>query len=134
MTKEFIEIEKEQIQKVESFKYLGLTVKMLEDTRDEILIKTNAGLRCLRINKTSYVRVRCFNTKKEDSQSIRATYTMTYGCETWNIHNFGNKLVTAQHAVERKWLQITPGKLRYKTSQELRNSKQNQNQRHRRKK
>ena len=34
--------------------------------------------------------------------------TMTYGCETWNITKFlEQKLVTAQHAMERKMLHIT---------------------------
>ena len=33
---------------------------------------------------------------------------MTYGCETWNITKFlEQKLVTAQHAMERKMLHIT---------------------------
>ena len=33
---------------------------------------------------------------------------MTYGCQTWNIIKFlEQKLVTAQHAMERKMLHIT---------------------------
>ena len=45
-TNESIEIENEQIEKVESYKYLGQTVKMLDDTREGVLIRIKADWRC----------------------------------------------------------------------------------------
>ena len=58
-TNESIEIENEQIEKFESYKYLGQTVKMEGDTREEVLIRIKAGWRCFGVYKKSCVTVRC---------------------------------------------------------------------------
>ena len=50
-TNESIEIENEQIEKVESYKYLGKIVKMLDYTREEVLIRIKAGWRCFSMYK-----------------------------------------------------------------------------------
>ena len=55
-TNESIEIENEQIEKVESYKYLGQTVKMLDNTREEVLIRIKAGWRCFGMYKRNTVR------------------------------------------------------------------------------
>ena len=102
-TNESIEIENEQIEKVESDKYRSETVKMLDNIRKEVLIRIKAGWCCFNLckeilcdSKVSFIqRKRIFN------QCVLPT--MTYGCDTWNITKFlEQKLVTAQHAMERK--------------------------------
>ena len=52
-TYEPIEIENEQEEKVESCKYLGQTVEMLDNTRDnnKVLIRIKAGWRCFGMYK-----------------------------------------------------------------------------------
>ena len=42
-TDESIEVEQDQIEKVDSYKYLGQTVKMKDNTREEVLIRIKAG-------------------------------------------------------------------------------------------
>ena len=45
-TEESIEIENDQIEKVDSYKYLGQTVKLEDNTREEVMIRIKAGWSC----------------------------------------------------------------------------------------
>ena len=107
-TKESIEIDKEPIEKVESYKYLGKEIKMENNTREEVLIKIKAGWSCFGRNKTILcdktipitLRTRVFN------QCVLPT--MTYGAETWSTtKETEQKLLVAQRAMERRMLNIT---------------------------
>ena len=100
-TNESIEIENEQIEKVESYKYLGQTVKMLDNTREEVLIRIKAGWRCFGIYKEILCDSKVSLTQRKRIFNQCVLPTMTYGCETWNITKFlEQKLVIAQHAME----------------------------------
>ena len=45
-TNESIVVEKDAIEKVDSYKYLGQTVKMEDNTREEVLIRIKVGWSC----------------------------------------------------------------------------------------
>ena len=102
-TSESIAIENEQIEKAESNEYLGQTVKMLNNTREEVLIIIKAGWRCFEM----YKEILC-DSKESLIQRKRifnqcVLPPINCGCETWNITKFlEQKLVIAQHAMERK--------------------------------
>ena len=103
-----IKIENEQIEKVESYKYLCQTVKMLDNTREEVLIRIKAGWCCFDMYKEILCDSKVSLIQRKRIFNQRVLPTMTYGCETWNITTFlEQKLVTAQHAMDRKILHIT---------------------------
>jgi hypothetical protein len=107
-TEETITIEKQQIEKVDAYKYLGQTLKMENTTAEEILLKIKAGWRCFGINRDLL-------TDKTIPMSLRQRIfdqcvltTMTYGAETWSTtKEMEQKLRTAQRAMERKMLHLS---------------------------
>ncbi|XP_072051533.1 uncharacterized protein [Amphiura filiformis] len=107
-TNEPIVVETDEIEKVESYKYLGQTVKLEDNTREEVLIRIKAGWSCFGRYKdilcdkklSMILRKRVFN------QCVLPT--MTYGCETWTTTKYlEQKLITTQRAMERRMLNIT---------------------------
>jgi len=106
-TNKTIELENELIECVESYKYLGQTVKMENNTREEVMLRIKAGWSCF----GRYKHILCDKSlpmtlrKRVYNQCVLPT--MTYGSETWTTTKFlEQKLKTAQHAM-RKMLHIT---------------------------
>ena len=107
-TSEEITIENHQIEKVESYKYLGQTLKMEDTTKEEIMIRIKGGWRCFGMYKEIL-------TDKEIPLSLRRKIfdqciltTMTYGAETWSTTKvMEQKLITTQRAMERRMLNLT---------------------------
>ena len=107
-TNETLKIEDESIDKVDSYKYLGETVKMEDNTREEILLKIKAGWRCF----GRYRDILCDNSLP---MSLRTRmfnecvlHTITYGAGTWSTtKDLERKLITTQRAMERQMLRIS---------------------------
>lgn len=107
-TDDTIAVENEEIEKVDGYKYLGQTVKMYNNTREEVLIRIRAGWSCF----GRYKSILCDNklpmTLKRRVYNQCVLPTMTYGAETWTTTKYlEQKLRTAQRAMERKMLHIT---------------------------
>ena len=107
-TNESIVVKNDEIEKLDSYKYLGQTVKIEDNTREEVLIRIKAGWSCFGRykdilcdkNLPLILRRRVFN--------MCVLPTMTYRCETWTTTKYlEQKLRTAQHAMERSMLNIT---------------------------
>ena len=90
-TDESILIENDEIEKVDSYKYLGQTVnivKMVDNTKEEVHIRIKAGWSCFGRCKDILcdkklpliLRRRVFN------QCVLPT--MTYSCETWTTTKY----------------------------------------------
>ena len=103
-----IVVEGDIIEKVDGYKYLGQTVKMEANTREEVLIRIKARWSCFGRFKDilcdkklpMHPRRRMFN------QCVLPT--MTYGAKTWTTTKYlEQKLQTAQRAMERKMLHVT---------------------------
>jgi hypothetical protein len=107
-TEESIEIENDQIEKVDSYKYLGQTVKLEDNTREEVMIRIKAGWSCFGRYKDILCDSKLPMTLRSRVFNQCVLPTMTYGSETWSTTKIlENKLKTAQHAMERKMLHIT---------------------------
>ena len=96
--------------KVDSYmyKYLGQTVKMADNTRDEILIRIKAGWSCFGRFREILCdkKIPIVHRRRVFNQCVLPT--MTYGCETWTTTKFlEQKLTTAQRAMERQMLGVT---------------------------
>lgn len=107
-TSEGIKIESQQIEKVNSYQYLGQTLKMEDTTKEEVVRRIKGGWRCF--NKYKELL-----TDKEIPLSLRRRIydqciltTMTYGAETWaTTKEIEQKLRTTQRAMERRMLNLT---------------------------
>jgi hypothetical protein len=107
-TNETLEIENDMIEKVDSYKYLGKTVKMKDNTREEVLLRTKAGWSC-------FGRYRDILCDKKIPLSLRSRMynqcvlpTMTYGAEAWSTTKETEQmLITTQRAMERQMLHIS---------------------------
>ena len=107
-TNETLKIEEDVIEKVDSYKYLGKTVKMENNTREEILLRIKAGWSC-------FGRYRDILCDKTLPMSLRTRMfnqcvlpTITYGAGTWSTtKELEQKLVTTQRAMERQMLHIS---------------------------
>ena len=103
-----IVIENDIIEKVDRYKYLGQTVMMENQTREEVMIRIKAGWSC-------FGRFKDILCDRKLPMSLRRRMfdqcvipTMTYGAETWTTtKQLEQKLITAQRAMERRMLNIT---------------------------
>ena len=66
-TNESIVVENDEIEKVDSYKYLGQTVKMEDNTREEVLIRIKAGWSCF----GRYKDILCDKKTTSDSEKER---------------------------------------------------------------
>ena len=102
-----INIETEQIEKVESYKYLGQTTFMKHTTREEITCRIRAGWSCFGRNREIFMDKEMPISLKRQVFNQCVVPAMTYGCQTWSLTKaLTNKLSTAQKAMERKMLNI----------------------------
>ena len=107
-TQETITIDNHQIEKVDKYKYLGQTLKMENNTEEEILARIKAGWRSFGIHKNIL-------TDKDIPMTLRSRVydqcvltTIVYGAETWSTtREMEQKLITTQRAMERKMLSIS---------------------------
>ena len=107
-TQEDIEIEGRKLEKVEEYKYLGQTLKMVDTTKEEVLLRIKAGW-------MNFGRHKHMLTDKNIPMSLRKKLfnqcvlsTMTYGSETWSItKELEQKLTTTQRAMERKMMNLS---------------------------
>ena len=86
-TNESIEIGNEQIEKVDTYRYLAQTVKMFDNPREEVLIRIKAGWRCfgMYIQRNPVWQEGVFIQRE---RIFNQCVLMTYGCETWIITTF----------------------------------------------
>ncbi|GFR93877.1 endonuclease-reverse transcriptase [Elysia marginata] len=92
---ENIQIDKEKIEEVPNYKYLGQTTYLKETKKEEVACRIRAGWNCfgMPISLKRQVYDQCILP------------TMTYGCQTWSMTKaVGQKLRVAQRAMERKML------------------------------
>ena len=107
-TNESIVVENDEIERVDSYKYLGQTVKMEDNTREEVLIRIKAGWSCFGRYKDILCDKKLPLILRRRVFNMCVLPTMTYGCETWTTTKYlEQKLRTAQHAMERRMLNIT---------------------------
>ena len=93
---ETIVIENDVIEKVDRYKYLGQTVMMENQTREEVMIRIKAGWSC-------FGRLKDILCDRKLPMSLRRRMfdqcvipTMPYGTETWTTKQLEQKLITAQ--------------------------------------
>ena len=84
-------------------------MKMEDNTREEVLIQIKAGCSCFGRYKDSLCdKKTTSDSEKESFQSVSIILTtMTYCCENWTATNYLEQKLTAQHALERRMLNIT---------------------------
>ena len=74
-TNESIVVENDEIEKVDSYKYLGQTVKMEDNTREEVLIRIKAGWSCFgRYKDILCDKKTTFDFQKESFQHVCITH------------------------------------------------------------
>ncbi|GFR93951.1 endonuclease-reverse transcriptase [Elysia marginata] len=120
---ENIQIDKEKIEEVPNYKYLGQTTYLKETTKEEVTCRIRAGWNCFGKKRETFLddKMPIFLKRQVYDQCILPT--MTYGCQTWSMTKaVGLKLRVAQRAMERKMLGL---KLTDKIScKEIRNKTQ----------
>ncbi|KAK3803056.1 hypothetical protein RRG08_027978 [Elysia crispata] len=104
---ENIHIENEEIEKVNSYKYLGQTTHLKETTKEEVTCRIRAGWSCFGRNKEIFQDEKMPLSLKRQVYNQCILPTMTYGCQTWSLTKaLTQKLRVAQRAMERKMLRI----------------------------
>ncbi|GFN77097.1 protein sidekick-1 [Plakobranchus ocellatus] len=102
-----ITIDKETIEKVESYKYLGQTTYLKETTKEEVTCRIRAGWSCFGRNREIFLDDKMPISLKRQVYDQCVLPTMTYGCQTWSLTKATTqKLRVAQRAMERKILGI----------------------------
>ncbi|GFS25595.1 endonuclease-reverse transcriptase [Elysia marginata] len=120
---ENIQINKEKIEEVPNYKYLGQTTYLKETTKKEVTCRIRAGWNCFGKNREIFLDDKMPISLKRQVYDQCILPTMTYGCQTWSMTKaVGQKLRVAQRAMERKMLGL---KLTDKIScKEIRNKTQ----------
>ncbi|GFN77359.1 endonuclease-reverse transcriptase [Plakobranchus ocellatus] len=96
-------IDKEKIEKVESYKYLGQTTYLKDTTKEEITCRIRAGWSCFGRNREIFLDDKMPISLKRQVYDQCVLLTMTYGCQTWSLTKATTqKLRVAQRAMERK--------------------------------
>ena len=107
-TDDIIQIEDQEIEKVEEYKYLGQTLKMKYCTQEEVMRRIKAGWSCFGRHKEMLCNKNIPMTWRRKILNQCVLPTMTYGAETWTMtKNLEKKLQTAQRAMERSMLHIS---------------------------
>ena len=87
-----INIDREEIERVSSFEYLGARIQANGKTAPEI--RRRLAMATTKLNKMAMSGKDCVDTK---IRVLKSTVfpTTTYGCEAWTINNTDGKLITA---------------------------------------
>ncbi|GFO50048.1 endonuclease-reverse transcriptase [Plakobranchus ocellatus] len=102
-----ITIEKEKVEKVESYKYLGQTTYLKDTRKEEVTCRIRAGWSCFGRNREIFLDDKLPISLKIQVYDQCVLPTMTYGCQTWSLTKASTqKLRVAQRAMERKILGI----------------------------
>ena len=100
-------IENEEIEKVEHYKYLGQTTYLKETTKEEIKCRIRTGWGCFGRNREVFLDEKLPMSLRRQVFDQCVLPSMTYGCQTWSLSKaMGQKLRTAQRAMERKMLNL----------------------------
>ena len=100
-------IENEEIEKVEHYKYLGQTTYLKETTKEEIKCRIRTGWSCFGRNREVFLDEKLPMSLRRQVFDQCVLPSMTYGCQTWSVSKtMGQKLRTAQRAMERKMLNL----------------------------
>ncbi|GFO28269.1 endonuclease-reverse transcriptase [Plakobranchus ocellatus] len=79
-----ITIDKEKIEKVESYKYLGQTTYLKDTTKEEVTCRIRAGWSCFGRNREIFLDGKMPISLKRQVYDQCVLPTMTYGCQTWS--------------------------------------------------
>ncbi|GFN99552.1 endonuclease-reverse transcriptase [Plakobranchus ocellatus] len=102
-----ITLDKEKIEKVESYIYFGQTTYLKDTTKEEVTCRIRAGWSCFGRNRELFLDDKMPISLKRQVYDQCVLPTGTYGCQTWSLTKATTqKLRVAQIAMERKILGI----------------------------
>ena len=89
------------------YKYLGQTTYLKETTKEEIKCRIRTGWSCFGRNREVFLDEKLPMSLRRQVFDQCVLPSMTYGCQTWSLSKaMGQKLRTAQRAMERKMLNL----------------------------
>ncbi|GFO26778.1 endonuclease-reverse transcriptase [Plakobranchus ocellatus] len=80
-----ITIDKEKIEKVESYKYLGQTTYLKDTTKEEVTCRIRAAWSCFERNREIFLDDKMPISLKRQVYDQCVLPTMTYGCQIWSL-------------------------------------------------
>ena len=102
-----IQLYREKLEEVDQFKYISATITKGDSSDSEIKIRlaqaTSAMVRLTKIWNRKYIR---FKLKYNLYRSLVLSI-LTYGCESWTINTFPQKIQGFENKYHRKLLGIT---------------------------
>ena len=106
-TREKIEIESIEIEKVDQYKYLGQTIATEDRTANETQLRIKAGWLVFGKYKEIFVSKGIPMNSKRQVFNQCILPTLTYGCQTWTLtKDITQKMEICQRKMERKMLGI----------------------------
>ena len=100
-------IENEEIEKIEHYNYLGQTTYLRETTKEKIKCSIRTGWSGFGKNREVFLDEELPMSFRRQVFEQCVVPSMTYGCQTWTLTKaMGQKLRTAQRAMERKMLKL----------------------------